>query len=313
VAVPLVARADEDLRLAPRSGDRPTAEGTDPSPLSSPRFAGRRQTASGRRTFAPRRSFRQTIKFALLLALVAPAPAFAQHETPPEPEPPPPATVAPAPAPEKDDDGPPRLSLPTQSDRDAWLRGGFRLSLGLTYGRFIGLEGAPSGRLLGSTIRLGLRLDADWSVVASFLYNAADAPGGLAGLRFAGTIDPTWHATRHLSFALGLGFGGIVEGRSGRSDVDPLPDTIETSYTFPTASPPLPSCNGVGPAGLARAQWTMVLGPRTATDVGLEVLGQWTGCVEDTRRVEPDSGQAIVRRQYWPHAGVTGTWSFTWR
>jgi len=254
----------------------------------------------------------------LLLALVAPAPAFAQHETPPAPEPatPPPATVAPA-APASpsanDDEGPPRLSLPTQSDRDAWLRGGFRLSLGLTYGRLVGLEGAPSGRLLGPTVRVGVRLDADWSVFASFQYNGADAPGGLAGLRFAGTIDPTWHATRNLSFALGLGFGGIVEGGSGRSDVDPLPGAIETSYTFPSASPPLPSCNGVGVAGLARAEWTFVLGPRTATGAGLEVLGQWTGCVEDTGRVEPDSGQAIVRRQYWPHAGVTGTWSFTWR
>jgi len=271
----------------------------------------------------------------LALALAAPAPAIAQHETPPAPEPatppalpsasapappPPPAApaapvdaAAPAAAASKDDDGPPRLSLPTQSDRDAWLRGGFRLSLGLTYGRFIGLEGAPSGRLLGSTIRLGLRLDADWSLFASFQYNAADAPGGLAALRFAGTIDPTWHATRNLSFALGLGFGGIVEGFSGRPDVDPLPDAIETSYTFPRASPPLPSCNGVGVAGLARAEWTFALGPRTATGLGLEVLGQWTACVEETGRVEPDSGQAIVRRQYWPHAGVTGTWSFTWR
>ena len=48
-------------------------------------------------------------------------------------------------APGKDDEGPPRFSLPTQSDRDAWLRGGFRLSLGLTYGRLAGLEGVPSG------------------------------------------------------------------------------------------------------------------------------------------------------------------------
>src|SRR5438046_1672626 len=68
-----------------------------------------------------------------------------------------PATTA---APAKDDEGPPRLSLPTESDRDAWLRGGFRLSLGMVYGRLVGLEGAPSGRLLGATVRLGLRLDA---------------------------------------------------------------------------------------------------------------------------------------------------------
>ena len=267
---------------------------------------------------------RRTTVAALLLALAAPAPALAQHERPPAPEPAaapatpptPPApvdAVAPPARDGKEEEGPPRFSLPTQSDRDAWLRGGFRLSLGLTYGRLTGLEGAPSGRLLGATVRVGLRLDADWSLFASFQYTGASAPGGLSGLRFAGTVDPTWHASRHLSLALGLGFGGIVEGFSGRPDVEPLAGTIETSYTFPRASPPLPSCSGVGVAGLARAAWTFVLGPRTSTDLALEVMGQWTGCVEDTGRVEPDSGQAIVRRQWWPHAGAVGTWSFTWR
>ena len=259
----------------------------------------------------------------LALALAAPAPALAQHETPPEPElattpaiPPAPVPVAPATpvsASSKDDEGPPRLSLPTQSDRDAWLRGGFRLSLGLTYGRLVGLEGAPSGRLLGPTIRVGLRLDADWSLLASFQYTGASAPGTLSGLRFAGTLDPTWHVTRHLSLALGLGFGGLVEGFSGRNDPEPNGGAISTSYTFPNASPPLPTCSGVGVAALARAEWTIVLGPRTATVFSLEGLGQWTGCVEDTGRVEPDSGKSIVRRQFWPHTGAVGTWSFIWR
>src|SRR5260221_7250682 len=59
----------------------------------------------------------------------------------------------------KDDEGEPRLSLPTEGDRDAWKRSGFRLGLGLTYGRLVGLEGAPGGRLLGATIRFGIRLD----------------------------------------------------------------------------------------------------------------------------------------------------------
>jgi hypothetical protein len=268
---------------------------------------------------------RRTTAAALLLALAAPAPAVAQHERPPAPEPATAPAIPPAPAPApvdavappgkdaKDDEGPPRFSLPTQSDRDAWMRGGFRLTLGAVYGHLAGLEGAPSGGLIGATVRLGLRLDAAWSLFASFQYAAAEAPGGLAGLRFAGTIDPTWHATRHLSLALGLGFGGIVEGFTGRPDVDPLPGAIETSYTFPRPSPPLPSCSGVGVSGLARAEWTFVLGPRTSTGLGVEALGQWTGCVADTGRVEPDTGQAIVRRQWWPHAGAVGTWSFTWR
>jgi len=165
----------------------------------------------------------QAAAAALLLALAATTQAFAEGPRPPA----------------KDDEGEPRLSLPTESDRDAWTRAGFRLSLGAVYGRLAGLEGAPSGRLLGATVRLGLRLDASWSALASFQYASASAPGGLSGLRFAGTIDPTWHATRHLSLALGLGFGGIV-GDSGQPDIEPLPGALETSYTFPTSSPPLP-------------------------------------------------------------------------
>lgn len=250
----------------------------------------------------------------LLLAIAAAARA---QQPPPrllQPQPPPTQpTVTPPPAAATDDEGPPRLSLPTEADRDAWKRSGFRLALGLTYGRLIGLQGAPSGRLLGGTFRLGFRLDADWSILASLQYASASASGGLSGLRFAGTIDPTWHATRHLSLAVGVGFGGIVEGRTSRPDIDPLSSTLSSSYTFPTPSPPLPSCSGVGAAGLLRAEWSFVLGPRALTSLAVEGLGQWTGCVSDSGMVEPDTGQAIVRRQWWPHVGATGTWGIMWR
>jgi hypothetical protein len=213
----------------------------------------------------------------------------------------------------QDEDGTPKLSLPTEADRDAWRRVGFRLGLGISYGQFEGLEGAPSGRLLGFLIRLGVRLDPSWSVMASLQYARVSSPGGLSGLRYAGTLDPTWHATNHLSLAIGLGFAGIVEGSTDRPDVAPLPSTLNTSYTFPSASPPLPSCSGSGVAGLARAEWSIVLGPRSATSFGLEATGQWTGCVDDTGQVEPDTGQAIVRRQWWPHVGATAVWGITWR
>jgi hypothetical protein len=267
---------------------------------------------------APRRP---TYFFALALALApatsraqsapgaaAPATVAASAPTPATAEagaPPPAVTV-------KDDEGEPRLSLPTEADRDAWTRAGFRLSLGVTYGRMYGLEGAPSGRLLGAIVRFGIRLDADWSILASFQYDVASSTNALYGLRFGGTIDPTWHATRHLSLALGLGFGGIAGGRHGM-DIPPIPSSLGASYTFPSPSPSLPTCSGVGAAGLARAEWSWVIGPRSATGLGLEVLGQWTGCVDNTGLVEPDTGQAIVRRQWWPHAGLTGTWSVTWR
>jgi hypothetical protein len=210
-------------------------------------------------------------------------------------------------------EGEPKLSLPTEADRDAWRHSGFRMGLGAEYGDMVGLEGAPSGRLLGFLLRLGARLDPDWSLLASLQYTRASTAGGLSGLRFSGTIDPTWHVTQHLSLAVGLGFGGIIEGSTSRSDVTPLPGTLASSYTFPSSSPPLPSCTGLGVAGLARAEWTIVLGPRSATSFALEGLGQWTGCVDDTGHVDLDTGQAIVRRQWWPHSGGTLQWMLTWR
>jgi hypothetical protein len=241
----------------------------------------------------------------------SPVPALPPLTAPAAPPSPVPAPAAPAVA--DDAEGEPKLSLPTEADRDAWRRGGFRMGLGVSYGDLIGLEGAPSGRLLGFLLRLGVRLDPDWSLLASLQYARASSPGGLDGLRLSGTIDPTWHATNHLSLAIGLGFGGIVEGSTSRPDVSPLPGSLATSYTFPTPGPPLPSCSGVGVSGLARVEWTTVLGPRSATGVALELVGQWTGCVDDTGLVDVDTGQAIVRRQWWPHTGGTLQWGFTWR
>lgn len=227
----------------------------------------------------------------------------------------------PSPAPKPDDkpvitdeeEGPPKLSLPTQEDRDAWQRPGFRLALGMTYGEFHGLRGAPSGRLLGPILRVGLRLDADWSLMSSFQYAGASRTGALSALRFAGTIDPTWHVTPSFSLAVGFGFGGLVEGRTGRMDASPAPDTLESSYTFPDASTPITSCSGVGAAGLVRAEYSTVMGPRSQFHVSLEFIGQWTGCVEDTGNLEPDTGQAIERRQWWPHIGGSLTAGFAWR
>jgi len=235
-------------------------------------------------------------------------------------------TTEPAPAPDAapdatasrlatdEEEGEPRLSLPTEADRQAWRRPGFRLALGGAYGHLAGLYGAPSGRLIAAKLRAGLRLDEGWSLLASFEYAQAKQTGGLSGLRFLGTIDPTWHVTPSVAVAAGFGFGGIVEGRNtGRMDAAPLPADLETSYTFPDASPPIARCSGVGAAGLVRVEWGLVLGPRSQMQVALEASGQWTGCVHDTNRFEPDTGKAIVRKQWWPHAGATLTLGLAWR
>jgi len=212
-----------------------------------------------------------------------------------------------------DDDGEPRLSLATEADRDAWQRSGFRFGLGLSFGRLHGLDGAPSGTLFGVLVRLGLRVDADWSLLTSLQYQRVTSSGGLAGLRFAGTLDPTWHVTPNLALAIGMGFGGIVEGNTGRADILPLGSGLATSYTFPSAHPSLPTCSGVGVAGLARAEWSIVLGPRASTSLMFEGTGQFTGCVADTGNVDNDTGEAIVRRQWWPHLGAQLAWGISWR
>jgi hypothetical protein len=206
-------------------------------------------------------------------------------------------------------------SLALEDAAQAWRRPGFRITLAVPYGELVGLRGAPSGTLVGAAARAGLRLDADWTVLVSFSYALArtNDPTGLGGFRYSGTIDPTWHVSDNLSLAAGFGFGGIVE--SGRDRMDPTPsgDSLETSYTFPDARTPIGSCSGVGVAGLVRGEWSYVLGARTSASVALELMGQWTGCVDDVGRVEPDSGAAIERRQFWAHIGGTLSVGVTFR
>jgi hypothetical protein len=212
-------------------------------------------------------------------------------------------------------EGPPKLSLPTEEDREAWTKAGFRLSIGLTYGRMKGLRGAPSGQLLGPLLRVGMRLDKSWSIMSTFEYSGADsATNGnvLSGLRFAGTIDPTWHPTRSLSIAIGFGFGGLLSQTLG-DDPSPTSEEISSPYTFPNARRPVNDCAGVGVSGLLRGEWMYVLGPRAAFSIAAQVMGQWTHCIDETGRVEDDTGQAIERYQYWPHIGSTLTAGFTWR
>jgi hypothetical protein len=235
----------------------------------------------------------------------------------PQPSPSPSPSPQPSPSPikrESNEGGVERVSLATESVRAAWQQSGIRLGLGVSYGWIAGLRGAPSGRLLGGVLRIGMRLDQDWSVVGEFQYASASASKGLSALRFAGTIDPVWHVSPSLAVEVGVGFGGFVEGNTtGRVDVDPLPSTLDASYTFPDARTPLPSCNGAGAVGLGRVEWSRALGSRTATTVAIEVLGQYTRCVDPTGRVEPDTARAIVRTQYWPHAAAAVSWGFTWR
>ncbi len=219
---------------------------------------------------------------------------------------------------ETDDELPFKLSLPTMADREAWQLRGFRLYLGYSYGVARGLSGAPGGITHAAVVRVGARLDRSWSLLTSWTYAGASddtTNTSLNGLRFLGTLDPTWHATEHISLAFGLGFGGLVEGgRFGRGDDSAnLDQTLVASYTHPDNKQLLPSCQGVGAAGLLRATFTYVLGPISAIAVNAQVDAQQVACQHDTGRIEPDTAREIARRQYWTNVGGSVGAMFAWR
>jgi hypothetical protein len=253
------------------------------------------------------------ILFASVLAATALAAARVWAEPPVAPALAPASTPAASVQAAVDEDGPPRLSLPTESDRAVWKKPGFRFGLGLVYGRLFGINGPPNAQLIGPSIRFGIRLDESWSLMGSFQYLYATGTAGTRGLRYAGTIEPTWHASEHLNLGVGIGFGGLVGPISNRPDPHPLGASLSASYTFPDARTPLQSCDGVGVAGLLRAEWMLVLGPRSSTGLALETDGQWTGCVSDSGNLESDTAAPIVRRQWWAHFGTSLAWVILWR
>lgn len=210
----------------------------------------------------------------------------------------------------------PRASLATSTLAEDWAAAGFRLELGATYGGLMGLSGAPSGSGFGVVLRVGARLDRDWSLLASVRYASVigDTGVGLLGLRYMAMVEPVWHLTPTLELALGVGAAGIVEGGTGRAEVDgPGRDALVAPVTLPNASPPLPTCAGIGAAASLRASWRWRIGPLASTGLDLVADGQRTLCVDDTGRVEPDSATAIVRRQWWPHLGAALMWVVAWR
>jgi hypothetical protein len=219
--------------------------------------------------------------------------------------------VLPTAAVKKEDDGEPKLSLPTESDRVAWTKSGFRLGLAFMLGDLHGIRGVPNASFLGVGLHAGIRLDKDWSLMTTFAYGRL--AGGLGGLRAAGTVDPTWHVTRSLSLAVGFGFSAMVNARTKLPDADPLPGTLDSTYTFPSSTHPMSLCSGNGVTALARATYSWVIGPRASAFIEADAIGQYTECVDPTGNVDPDNAQPIVRIQFWAQDGFTVNGGFAWR
>jgi hypothetical protein len=205
----------------------------------------------------------------------------------------------------------PELSLVRETPDEAWRQDGFRLALGYTGDFAFGAGQVPGGYLHTVELRVGARLDADWSLLGTLRYGAQ--PGTPSILRFSATLEPTLHLTDGLSVTLGAGLGGLVaSGVPGDRPADALTLTSSVDVVG-VDSAILGSCSGLGVLGLARLDWVWPMsglwsmGPTLAVDV------QRTSCVESTGAVEADTGRAIERRQTWPMAGVRLGWMFGWR
>ena len=193
-----------------------------------------------------------------------------------------------------DDDGTPKLSLPTEADRVAWQRSGFRLGLGLVYGRFEGLRGAPSGRLLGA--QRSARAAARCRLVAAHVVPVRVGVGAeRRALRPAVRRHARSDVARDAEL-LARDRRRLRRHRRGRgpdASIRFRRETDTTLHVSRTRTCRSQSCSGVGVAGLARAEYAWVLGPRAQTSVVARGRSASTrGASSDSGAVEPDTGAA---------------------
>jgi hypothetical protein len=200
-------------------------------------------------------------------------------------------------------------SLEVESAEEAWRETGFRVALGYVYDEVFGVGGVPAGVHHSAVLRVGPRLDADWSLLASFRYGVK-LSGALGGLRFGGTIEPTYHLTDAWTLSIGAGIGGFVINETGAQT--PPVQTVAT-FTLPGTDPLLRACQGAGLLAILRTEYTFYVSTLFGTGPALQFDAQWTQCTEQLNRSDPDTGEAIVLRQYWVNYGLSVAWLFWWR
>lgn len=203
-----------------------------------------------------------------------------------------------------------RVSLPTEEDTELWKQSGFRFQFGYAFGWLDGAGELPSAMAHEIVVRAGARLEPEWSLFGTLSYGFTD--GEICGVRFIATIEPTFHPVPELAIALGWGLGGFVETASTRPDPAPeQEESLVAPYTMTEGV--IPVCTGLGTAAVLRVDYQFVLGNLFSMGPSLEGAVMWTGCEEDTGRVEPDTAEAIVRRQWWQHYTISAGWMFSWR
>ena len=224
-------------------------------------------------------------------------------------------SAAPEPAPKKLSPAPIssfKSTLQLKSDSATWDTSGFRVQLNFCGGDLLEGAPAPPSALLGVEFLIGARLDADWSMMTSLRY--ASASGGISGLSFSGLLEPTYHLWRGLTLSVGVGVAGVVESAEVRTDRNPEQTSIiVSSYTFPADAPLISSCTGFGGVTAARLGYWFTLSEITAIGVSARLDYQRIACEQSTDRVEPDTAEGIMRRQWWSQLGWSVSGGLSWR
>ena len=197
------------------------------------------------------------------------------------------------------------------STNDLWKQDGLRVDLAYYDATVSGFAERPSGLIQGIHIGVGTRLDESWSLDGVLRYGLGKS--GLGGLNFSGSISPTYHI---YGFGLGLGVGVIGVDEQSEMRRDPYPELnneVVASYTLPKDSATLSSCSGFGPMVLLNALYRFPVTTVFAFKVGAQIDLARLACEQDTDRVEPDSAQGIVIRQYWDRWSWSLFGGLSWR
>jgi hypothetical protein len=200
-----------------------------------------------------------------------------------------------------------RLGLPTQSAVDAWRNPGLRVQLGYGYGIVRGVGPAFSFRSQTALLRPSVRLDRYWALGIGLLYGT-----GPNGLRWGGTLEPTFYPWRDLAVTVGAGYGGLLvsDPNASSGTLQGTPVTVSRDLV---AGERLTSCEGAALTALARVEYLFVVGPLFATGPFAQANGQWTHCQNTLGDTDPETGRPIVLTQWWTQRSATFGWWLAWR
>lgn len=202
-----------------------------------------------------------------------------------------------------------RSTLEVETVREAWGEPGLRAGLGYVFTGLAGLEETPGGLVHSLLLRVGLRLDEEWLLFATFMYGLSSSSRSV--LRYAGSIEPTFVVFSGFTVAVGVGVAGL---RVSEAFEPPEPEGgVSASYTLPSTRPLLGGCDGLGAFAAIRVQYEFPVSRSLAMGPSFAIDGQWTGCAQSLDRSNVDSGQTLELRQYWPSVGVSAGWTILFR